>query len=470
MVENPLITIDQKIVGDIYTSSESMDNLSILCDDFGSRFGGTKGERDAAEFIKATLIDYGLQGVHLEPVKYLGWRRGTASLEIITPVHKTIECITLPHSPGTDMEGKIVDLGEGNPDDFDERADEIAGNIVMSTSEVNPKGAKRWIHRNEKYGLSLLAGAVGFIFVNHYPGYGPATGGIGRNAEAPIPGMSISYEDGAYIRRLIQRKGDVMIRLASSAHCEPMVSWNVVGELPGRLERSPIVMVGCHYDGHDISQGASDPASGVVAVMEAARVLAKYTVNELLGTIRFALWGVEEIGLIGSKAYVSAHEDELDSIRLYLNMDSAGTLANKGIVLNEWPVLEALFEKWSQEMALDFQVEQSVSAHSDHFPFLMAGVPTAGMGSVGGTQRSGRGYGHTRHDTLDKVTLTGLREAAALAARLILRIAIEDHWPATRRDAAAVSALFDTPEYREEQAIRDRIEKFYVQSKTESTD
>ena len=276
-----------------------------------------------------------------------------------------------------------------------------------------------------------------------------------------IPAISISYEDGAFIQRLMRRKGDVTIRLRSSDRCEPMVSWNVVGDLPGSSDSAEIVMLGCHYDGHDISQGAVDPASGTASVMEAARVLAKYA-GTLPHTVRFALWGVEEIGLLGSRAYVNNHTEELDNIRFYFNMDAAGGSRAKDVVLNEWPDLAPLFQQWQSEMALDFLVGQSVSAFSDHFPFLMAGVPTGGMQPVE-RDLSGRGYGHTRYDTLDKVKIVGLREAAALAARLALRIAGREEWPATRRDNDAVQALFAKPQYQEEAAITATIAAYVAQ-------
>ena len=140
---NPYLPLDRQIVGDIFTSPEAMDNLAVLCDDFGSRFGGTDGERLAAEYIQKKFSEYGLTNVHLEPIEYLGWARGQAKLEIIHPIQKTIPCITLPHSPPVDMEGEIIDMGDGAPDDFDLRADEIKGKIVMTNSVFNPKTVKR---------------------------------------------------------------------------------------------------------------------------------------------------------------------------------------------------------------------------------------------------------------------------------------------------------------------------------------
>ncbi|MBE2223140.1 MAG: M20/M25/M40 family metallo-hydrolase [Anaerolineae bacterium] len=460
---NPFLSLDRHIMGDVYTTTEVMDNLTILCDDFGSRFGGTPGEKLAADFMKAKLEAYGLSNVHLEPIEYTGWRRGDVKLEILEPIQAVLPCITLPHSPPCELEGIIVDLGDGAPEDFDKRADEIKGNIVMTTSEVKPKGSTRWVHRMEKNGRAIIAGATGFIFVNHYPGFGPATGGIGHaDGASLIPGISLAMEDGAFLQRLIKRNGRVKIRLTSTDQIEPMTSWNVVAELPGTKYPEQLVMLGCHYDGHDISQGAADPASGTVALIEAARVLAQYGADTP-ATIRFLLWGVEEIGLIGSTQYVEKHADELDNVRFYLNMDMAGAMANPGIVLNKWPDLETLLLEWSDEMALPFGIEQSINAHSDHYPFLIAGVPTGGIGSVGSKERSGRGYGHTRYDTLDKVDLRNLREASALAARLAYRMAMAENWPAARRSQEIVAELLDNPENKEEETFFAKLDEYYAQ-------
>lgn len=460
---NPFLDLDQRIIGDIYTSTEVRDNLVALCDDFGSRFGGTEGERQAADFVVRKMTEYGLVDVHREEIPYNGWNRGEARLEILSPIQKVIPCISLPQSPPANLEGLIIDMEDGAPEEFDRRVDEIQGKIVMTTSVASPRGSKRWIHRGEKYGRTMLAGGIGFVFVNHYEGYGPATGSLGEHAQ--IPGVSICMEDGAFIQRLMERKGDLRIRLTTLDRSQPMLSWNLVGDLPGQRQPNEIVMLGCHYDGHDISQGAGDPASGAVAVLEAGRVLAKHA-PELARTVRFVLWGIEEIGLLGSQEYVRAHADTLSDIRFYLNMDAAGTPTNKrDIVLNEWPELASLFARWSKEMALGFAVGQMTSAHSDHFPFFMAGVPTGGMQSA---ERSltGRGYGHTQYDTVDKVEVTGMREAAALAARLAARMANEEQWPAERRSTEKVMALLDGPEYRDEQDLRERLQAYYEQHKS----
>ena len=79
---------------------------------------------------------------------------------------------------------------------------------------------------------------------------------------------------------------------------------------------------------------------------------------------------------------------------------------------------------------------------------------------------SGRGYGHTQWDTVDKVDLTGLREASTLAARLALRMASEETWPVTRRDEETVFELLDRPEYWEDQEYRERLDAFLEKSRS----
>lgn len=460
MTTNPHLPLDQKIVGDIYTSPETMDNMSKLCDEFGSRFGGTEGERLAAEFIQSKFEEYGLKNVHTEPIEYLGWTRGEASLEIVSPIQKSVPCITLPHSPSVNIEAPLIDMEDGAPDDFDSRADEIKGKIVLTTSVFEPKDTKRWVHRNEKYGRSLLAGAAGFIFVNHYPGYGPATGGISLLGNAgPIPGLSIAKEDGDFIKRLIARKGPVTVRIKTTDQLAPATSWNIVGELPGNQYPDELILLGSHYDGHDISQGAVDPASGVAGVLEAARVLAKHAAP-LPRTIRFVAWGVEEIGLLGSRTYVKEHVDELKNIRFYLNMDAAGGDMPKDINLHAWPELGEIFACYQEEMALDFAIGQNFHDASDHYPFLLEGTITGGIEAVRKT-RSGRGYGHTWYDTLDKVDQTNVRDAASLAARLALRIATEDNWTASPRDKEAVTELLQKPERVDLYKHRQRIVEYF---------
>lgn len=457
---HPYLEIDRAMLGDIYTSREVMDNLEVLCDDFGSRWGGTEGERLAAEFFLRRFQEYGLSECRLEPFEYVGWRRGHATLRVVAPVERDLPCISLPMCPPARVEAGLVHVGDGAPGDFEAVADRLRGRVAMVCSQP-PRGLNRTVHRSEKYARTALAGSAAFLYMNQYPGYGPETGSIANDREALIPGVAVSNETGELLLRLQRRYGELTLRIETTDRSERFTSWNVVAELPGAPGSDEWVLLGCHYDGHDIAQGAHDPASGAVAVLEAARVLARHAGAGQGCGIRFVEFGIEETGLLGAKRYVARHRDELDRIRFMLNLDAAGGPGRKGLVVNRWPQLTPFWTRCAAEMAVELPIGQKTSAFSDHFPFFLEGVPTAMMGDPGHVS-TGRGFDHTAFDTLDKVRLDDLREAASVAARLALRMAREPEWPAHRRSREEVQALMAAEPSLEGQAVEEALEALYA--------
>jgi Zn-dependent M28 family amino/carboxypeptidase len=439
---NLYLQIDRQMVGDIYTSREVMDNLTVLCDDFGSRFAGTPEERKAADFIAETFRRYGLKDVRLESYPYAGWSRGGGTCEIVEPIQKSLHYISLPYCPASEITGELVSVGYGSPEEYNQLGETMTGSIVMAGSASKP-GMGRWVHRKEKYERAVLGGASAFIFVSERPGVGPETGSLQNDCPAPIPGISICKEDGEFLQRLMDRNERVRLRICTTDVNEPRTSWNIIADLPGREYPDEMVILGCHYDGHDISQGAVDPASGMVLVMEAARVIALYAGDRIKRTIRFIAFGTEEIGLIGSHRYVDARVGELDNVRFVFNLDAAGGSSRKGVVLHQWLELEPFFRQAAKGMAAEIPVGQNVHPYSDHFPFFLKGVPTGHMGDPESAP-AGRGFGHTAYDTLDKVELVNLRAGSSIAARLALRIADTQDFPVQRRSVDSVQELLDS--------------------------
>ena len=440
---NPYLQLDRQIVGDIYTSQEVMENLTVLCDDYGSRFAGTPEEYAAANFIAECFKRYGLRNVKLEEYPYAGWTRGAATLEMIEPMQRALHCISLPYCPAGDITGELVSVGHGSPAEYSAIDETAPGKLVMAQSSSPPE-LGRWVHRKEKFERAVLGGASAFIFVSEHPGVGPETGSLQNDRAAPIPGISVCKEDGEFLLRSLTRHGKVTLKLRTTDINEPRTSWNVVAELPGRgRHRNEQVILGCHYDGHDISQGAHDPASGMVSVMEAARVLSAYTAGSLKRTVRFIAFGTEEIGLTGAFRYVDAHAAELDHTRFMLNMDAAGGASRKGIVLHQWQTLQPFFQEAAAQLHAEVPVGQKVHSYSDHFPFFLKGVPSAHIGDPGAPP-AGRGFGHTAYDTLEKVKLENLRAASAVGARIALRCANADDFPAKRRNPEEVQNIVET--------------------------
>jgi len=430
---NPCKTLDARLVGDIYTSDESMLNLRALCDRFGHRFAGSESERRASQFLARQLDAYGLADAHVESFPYPGWRRGrSAKLSITSPVRRSVPCLALPYCPPTGqkgVEGELLDLGDGAPSDFRQQRRRLRGRCVMvNSAPLSYLG--RWVHRVEKYGRAVAGGAAAFIFANHYDGLLPPTGTLRFGRRAEIPGVGISKEHAASLARLAEEQ-TLTARLVTADRFFRARGCNVVADIPGRSEEE-LILVGAHFDGHDISVAAHDNGSGVAAILEAARVLCQHRA-ELKRTIRVVFWSGEEIGLVGSHAYVEQHRDRLRDVRLCLNVDGVPAGRAKGIVSAGWPELKPFVQAAARQMCTPMPFASQVNAHSDHYSFFLEGVPAVSLGNLD-KPFEGRGYGHTAADTLDKVDLRDLQEAAAVIARLLVRFANAERWPLKHHD------------------------------------
>jgi aminopeptidase YwaD len=120
----------------------------------------------------------------------------------------------------------------------------------------------------------------------------------------------------------------------------------------------------------------------------------------------------------------------------------------------------APFVNYNMDAIFPFCAEAAHHSASDHYPFLLKGVTTGGVEAVRQT-RSGRGYGHTQFDTVDKVDIQGLRDASSLAARIVLRVAYEKNWPAAPRDAESVNKLLNQPSRTEIQAYLASMDEYH---------
>ena len=426
-----------------------LDNLETLCDVHGSRSPGTLGDRGAVEFMVARLRKYGIESARAEAFTMPGWTPGHASLDIISPVRKSLSVIGLPHTVAGTVEATLVDLGTADIGVFDARSDEMRGAVVL-TSNARTAAMKRPMHRTEKLNRSIMAGAAGFIYMNSHAGFGPVTGSVSPT----IPCVGIGLEQGRYLQRALKRFGAITVRLSTQGEHQAVETFNVIADVPGRRGDVEHIVVGSHYDGHDISQGAYDPGSGVVIVMEIARMM--HLLRDRLGLgVRFILFGGEETGLHGSRRYVDAHEGDVRACRFMLNLDSAGGAGRKGFILHEVPELVPLIEHFAAEMSAQLPLTQRLTTSSDHWPFFLKGVPTASGADPDVSLLTP--YSHTRYDTVDKVDLEDLRRAASNYSRFIFRLANTDINVLRRRDSAQVAAAIASQGQDDALALVNRV-------------
>lgn len=427
-----LLALDRALCGDIWAGDAAARLLETLCVDYGGRFAGSADYRGAAEALAGQWRAAGLADVHLEEFPIIGWERGESALTMTAPATRALPCIALPPAPACDIEAEALDLGYGLDPDFAAAGDAVKGKIVLVRAGAPP--GQRPSHRLEKYIRAQQAGAAAFLFFDGEPGMLAATGSLHSDPDGPfetlLPGAGLAYEIGLELTRWLSR-GPVTLRLRMTNRARRDVSWNVVGDLRGASAAGsgPQVLVCGHLDGHDIAQGAIDNASGVVAVSEVARALAGQA-DALGGSVRFVAYGAEELGMIGSYAYAASHRAELDDLRFIFNLDCVGTSGPLGLYLQNCSELTPIFRRLGQEMGGDYSVQEALIPFSDQFPFTLEGVPSAFIATGGGGPR---GWGHTAADTLDKVDVRAIRNAAAVVARLVVRVAGDRAWPGRRR-------------------------------------
>ncbi|MFU8780503.1 MAG: M28 family peptidase [Kiritimatiellia bacterium] len=423
----PYRDIDDAIIADAMKNGETGQHLFALCDGIGTRFAGTEGDRRAADLIRGTFNRYGLDRVQLEEFPFTAWRRGGgAQLRMLEPRACALPCYAMPYGAATRSDGIAatwVDIGSGSASEIEKNAAAIRGAFAITDGSSGPRKA---IQR-----LCATAGSVGVLHGHKSDGALFKTGSVDDGKESPIPAVSITAETLAMLRR-VDRPG--RLHLAVDCFCEASTTYNVVGALCGTAKPDELVIMGGHYDSHDISPGAYDNATGVTLVMEVARLLAPFR-QHLKRTLRFVAFGAEEMGLLGSHHHARTHAAALRKARLMLNCDTPCLGHPHGLGFHKCAEAEPLVQKLSAEMGEEILFGNRHHNSSDHYPFLRQGVITAGVGGKPGKSR-GAAYYHTAADTLDKLEIDALSGTASFLARVLLRVCNDDRWPQLRHDAA----------------------------------
>jgi Zn-dependent M28 family amino/carboxypeptidase len=155
-------------------------------------------------------------------------------------------------------------------------------------------------------------------------------------------------------------------------------------DIPGTDKKDELVMLGAHFDSWHAGTGATDNAAGVAVMMEAMRIL-RFSNLPLGRTVRLALWGGEEQGLLGSTAYVTEQLAERASMQLklghgklsvYFNHDN-GAGAIRGVYLQGNNAVRPIFKQWMMPFESWGAKTTTIrpTGSTDHAPFDAVGVP-----------------------------------------------------------------------------------------------
>ncbi len=358
----------------------------------GTRASGTPGYDASAAYVAERAQRAGLR-VTTQQFDFPFFQElAPAQLEQVSPTPTTYpatDLFTLTYSGSGDVTAPVqaVDVqippppasGSTSGCEATDFAGFTAGNIALVQRGTCTFGVKA---QNAQ-----AAGASAVIVFNEgQPGRTDPFGGTLGEPGITIPVVSTSFATGA---DLADPAGTVA-RVAATTISRVAQTTNVFAEVRGRT--NSVLMVGAHLDSVVAGPGINDNGSGSAAILEVAENVAKARPQQ---TIRFAWWGAEELGLLGSEFYVAnLPQAERDRISAYLNFDMVGspnfarfvydgddsdaTGAPAGPEGSE--AIEDVFETFFTERGLAYE-GTDFSGRSDYGPFIAAGVdiPSGGL-------------------------------------------------------------------------------------------
>jgi carboxypeptidase Q len=253
-------------------------------------------------------------------------------------------------------------------------------------------------------------------------------------APSGVPQVTLAVEHYNRMARLIEHDVPVKVELDLRVQFhDNATGFNIVGEIPGTDPAGEVVMLGAHFDSHPFGTGATDNATGSTAMLEALRII-KAAGLKPRRTIRVALWGGEEQGLLGSKAYVLAHFADPQTMQLkpehgklaaYFNLDN-GTGRIRGVWMQGNFGVQSIFEQWIAPLAdlgVTILAPRAVS-QTDHVSFDNVGL--AGFQFVQDRLEYNSRTHHSNMDVLDRVQRDELIEQAVVAAVFAYDAAMRD--------------------------------------------
>jgi Zn-dependent M28 family amino/carboxypeptidase len=354
---SPLAATDQQILSEIRDHSEVMDNLEYLSDRIGARLTGTPQLKQASDWTVEMFQKYGLTNVHLEAYSIAqAWVRGTAKARIVAPTEHPLTIASAAWAPNTKgtVRGPVVYFEVKKPEDYKKFRGKLRGAIVIMQEPqplsppkpvdpnaevyhpmeeppapvgqpVAPDPYEKYLARAQAQAKFLKEEGVLAVLRDSGKPHGLLTMTDATTVPfelGPLPSAFMTGEGYRMIFRML-KKGPVEVELdiENTVSEKPVEVYNTVAELRGTEKPDEVVILGGHLDSWDLATGTTDNGTGSMAVLEAARALAKLNVKPKR-TIRFVLFTGEEEGLIGSKEYVKAHKNELNNISAALIHDS----------------------------------------------------------------------------------------------------------------------------------------------------
>jgi hypothetical protein len=465
-----------------FNHSQVMETMFNLTDVSGPRLTGSANLKNAQEWARKQMTDWGLEHAQLEAWGGFGrgWEIQKAYLAMTAPYYQELIAVPKAWTPGTNgligsqavlvkidsvgdfekykgkLTGKIVvlyasvDVKPGTKPEVKRYTDDELKDLYMDKSVVDegesrgpgdaaqfrlmrqlrPKISAFLIKENVGLILTCRGGTMGTLNTTNGASYA-------TDAKPVLPEMEMSGEHFNRLIRMLEAKKDVSLEaeIKTQFTSQDTMQYNVIAEIPGTDKnlKSDVVMIGAHLDSWHSATGATDNAAGCAVMMEVVRIL-KAIDAKPRRTIRIALWSGEEQGLLGSRGYVKNHFANPETMELkpehaklsaYYNLDNgAGRI--KGIYLQGNDGLRPVFESWLEpfrDMGATTITTRNTGS-TDHIPFDRVGIP--GFQFIQDPLDYGTKTHHTNMDTYDRIQKNDLMQASVVIASIAYHTANRD--------------------------------------------
>ena len=397
----------------------------------GNRAAGTPGYEASAEYVAGELRRAGYEVT----VQRFEFRSSASTLDAelretgvsnAREYVRTSDFAPMERTAGGEVQAPLRPVDAGSPTsgcEADDFAGFLDGSIALLRRGTCTFGTKA---RNaEEAGASAA-----LVFNDEEPAGEVLLGAL----DGPAVGIPVVGTSAAVGEDLLAGDGPSGVRVFVGDEASDRTT-NVIAQTPGGNE-DKTVMLGAHLDSVPQGPGINDNGSGSATVLEIALQLARLD-GETRNRVRFAFWGAEELGLVGSRHYVEElDEGEIGDISAYLNFDMVGSPNFVRMVYEGPDEVENVFDDYFAERGIEAETNSALDGRSDHGPFQVEDVPTGGLfsGAEGAkTREQARAFGGEAGepfdpcyhracddvDNLDEAALDQLSDAAAQATAVL---------------------------------------------------
>jgi hypothetical protein len=457
--------------------SKVMEIESYLTDVYGPRLTGSPNIREAADWATKSMKEWGLVNVHLETWPFgRGWQNERFVASAVTPRAYPLIGFPKAWTPGTRglVTGEAILANIESENDFDAWRGKLRGKFVLTmplreveahftapghryTDEElielakqpdpsrrgrlgpgSPAYQAQQEFQRKRNAFFLEQGVVCLI----EPGRGDGgtffigSGGSRDAKDPPVPPqVVIAVEHYGRIARTLQKNIPVTLQMEieNRFYDSDLNAFNIVGELAGTDKADEIVMLGAHFDSWHAGTGATDNAAGSAVMLEAVRIL-KASGVKLRRTVRVGLWGGEEQGLLGSKAYVKEHfadpatmelKGEHAKLSAYFNVDN-GTGTIRGVYLQGNEAVAPIFQSWMEpfrNLGMSTLTIRNTGG-TDHLSFDAVGLP--GFQFIQDPLEYDSRTHHSNMDVYERIQPTDMMHNAVIVASFVYDAANRD--------------------------------------------